>query len=271
MNRKTLKYVFVLITISIWAAFAASGQTVEQTARNLARFETEWLTANLNGDGRWVERSIGGKQNVRHSTPDQAEQRETLTKQLLNVQVPDGAMKVRIIGTVSFLTNDPAKNRSFNFLDTFNRKGVKWEVIASSFAPTGDSQPDTVEPIEKEIRGLEKEAAKAILEKNEAAITRFFTADSVTNDPRGTLTRGYSGIIDAMRTGLIHYYSFERAVESVQVFGTTAVTMGNEIVVVKDASGRPGDTVKRRFTNVWMRTGPSWQIVARHANVVSVN
>ncbi|MFY1005200.1 hypothetical protein ACNF5F_27700, partial [Escherichia coli] len=79
------------------------------------------------------------------------------------------------------LTNDPAKNRSFNFLDTFNRKGGKWEVIASSFAPTNAITSDSKEQIEKEIRRLETEAAKAILGKNEAAVARFFTEDSVTN------------------------------------------------------------------------------------------
>ncbi|HSU25159.1 MAG TPA: nuclear transport factor 2 family protein, partial [Pyrinomonadaceae bacterium] len=71
--------------------------------------------------------------------------------------------------------------------------------------------------IEKEIRRLDLEAANAVLNKDEKAIARFFTSDSVTNNPRNGLTRGSAGVIDAAKSGLINYYSFDRTVESVQV------------------------------------------------------
>jgi hypothetical protein len=40
-------------------------------------------------------------------------------------------------------------------------------------------------------------------------------------------------------------------------------------VVMKDPAGGPGQTVKRRYTNVWMNTDKNWQIVARHANIIA--
>lgn len=122
--------------------------------------------------------------------------------------------------------------------------------------------------VEAELRRLDIAAAKAILEKDEKGIARYFTKNSVTNNPRNNLTRGTDGIIDAVRSSLINYHSFTRELESIQVLGNTAITMGNETVVMKGADGGAGNAIRRRYTNVWMKSGKTWQIVARHANVI---
>ena len=124
------------------------------------------------------------------------------------------------------------------------------------------------EDLEAKIRRLDLEAAKAIQAKDERAIKRFFTADSVTNNPRNGLTRGNAGVIEAASSNLIDYHSFERNIESVQLLGDTAIVMGNEVVVFRAKDGGPGETVRRRYTNIWMKRGKEWVIVARHANIV---
>jgi ketosteroid isomerase-like protein len=139
--------------------------------------------------------------------------------------------------------------------------------IAACFGATVYSQSAN-KTAEAELRVLDVAAAKAVLEKDEKAIARYFTKESVTNNPRNGLTRGSDGVIEAVRTNLVNYHSFTRALESVQVIGTTAVTMGNETVVMKGPDGGAGRTVQRRYTNVWMKRGKTWQIVARHANVI---
>jgi len=270
MNRNANKAVFVFILIFFCSVFAASGSN-EEIARFVRRFETDWLTAILNKDLRWLER-LGSTHSEVRLTPGSTEQREKLASGLLDPTIPDDARKVRITGTISFLTSDPGRNRSFQFLDTFNRHDGKWEVIASSFSPAdaaANVSGDSKQQVEKEVRILDAEAAKAVLDKNEAAIARFFADDSVTNNPRNSLTHGSSGVIEAARAGLINYYSFERVIESVQVLGNTVVIMGNEKVVMKDPAGGLGETVKRRYTNVWMKTDKNWQIVARHANIIA--
>lgn len=122
--------------------------------------------------------------------------------------------------------------------------------------------------LEAEIRRLDLEAAKAIRDKDEKAIARFFTSDSVTNNPRNSLTRGSAGVIEAARTNVIDYYSFERNIESVQLFDDTAIVMGNEVVVFRNATGGAGETIRRRYTNIWMKRAKVWVIVARYANVI---
>lgn len=122
--------------------------------------------------------------------------------------------------------------------------------------------------LEETLRKLDLEAARAILEKDEPRIARFFTKDSVTNNPRNGLTFGSGGVIEAAKTGLINYLSFDRKTESVQILGSTAILMGNETLVTKGSDNGPVETLHRRYTNIWMKTGKNWQIVARHANII---
>ena len=273
-----MKFVFILMVTSVFLAFASNQIEEEGEGRKFQQFEVDWLTANMNNDREWLAKFSFGKLEFVPTSKGPIDQRAKLTTDLLTPTMPDDAKKIRITGTIQLITNDSALNRSFSFLDTFNRRGGKWEVIASNFTPSADTEVSTWRETaagslsdaetEKEIRKLDLEAAKAIREKDEKAIARFFTANSVTNDPRNGLTKGSAGVIEAARSNLINYYSFERNIESVQIFDSTAVTMGNEVVTLRSASGGPGNVIRRRYTNVWMKRGGSWVIVARHANVI---
>lgn len=270
-----MKYVFGLI---VFLTFAPGGAQDSRDARTLRQFEVDWLTANLNNDREWLRDFSAGKLKAGSGSLNEIDRRARSTAELLDPSVRDDERKVRITGVIQFITSDPARNRSFQFLDTFNRRGGKWEVIASSFSPFESSagsaaqavaEPPTVAETENELRRLDIDAAKAILNKDETAIGRYFASDAATNNPRGGLTLGSRGVIELFRTGIIDYLSFDREIENVQVHGNTAVVMGNETVVTKAKNGGPGETVRRRYTNVWMRRGASWVIVARHANVIT--
>ena len=137
-----------------------------------------------------------------------------------------------------------------------------------SLGSSAQTAPEPMGKIEKEIRELDQQAAKAILQKDEKLITRFFTKDSIVNNPRNNQTFGSAGIIDAAKTAIIDYYSFDRKIDSVQIYNDTAIAMGHETVVLKDRTGAAGETIQRRYTNVWMKTGRNWQIVARHASII---
>jgi len=143
-------------------------------------------------------------------------------------------------------------------------------LILCGVAVTGSAQTgrSSTKNIEAELRQLDLAAAKAVLEKDEKGIARYFTPGSVTNNPRNSLTIGSEGIIQAARSNIIDYKAFERVIESIQVLQNTVVIMGHETVVMNGNGGNAGETIRRRYTNVWMKNGNSWQIVARHANVI---
>jgi uncharacterized protein (TIGR02246 family) len=122
--------------------------------------------------------------------------------------------------------------------------------------------------LEQQIRELDAASAKAILEKDDAGVDRLFAKDAVVNNPRGGLTYGASGVKELFRNGLINYASFERVVESVQIRGSTVIVMGNEAFAMKEKNGKAGPTIRRRFTNVWIKRSGKWQLTARHASII---
>ena len=141
-------------------------------------------------------------------------------------------------------------------------------ILFAAFAVQAQSNARGTSATETLIRRLDLEAAKAIQDKDTAAIDRIFARDSVTNNPRGGLTAGADGIKELFRTGVIDYASLVREIESVQVRGKTAIVMGRETVTTNARDGRPSRTYERRYTNVWMLDGKTWRIVARHANPI---
>ena len=138
----------------------------------------------------------------------------------------------------------------------------------SAFGQTVVSGQKTTGQLDGEIRLLDQAAAKAILERDEDGIDRYFARDSITNNPRGGQTIGNEGVKALFRSGVINYASFERTIESVMIRGNLAIVMGNETLAMRSDKGATGPPIKRRYTNVWMKTGRNWQIVARHANVI---
>jgi hypothetical protein len=44
--------------------------------------------------------------------------------------------------------------------------------------------------------------------------------------------------------------------------------MGRETVVPKGNSPNAGNTINRRYTNIWMKRSGKWRLIARHASVI---
>lgn len=80
-------------------------------------------------------------------------------------------------------------------------------------------------------------------------------------------------VLSMIKSGAIAAQRFERTLEAVTITGNVGVIMGNE-VILPTADSAPGKafglkSLKRRFTNVYIRDGGSWRLLARHANVVA--
>lgn len=117
--------------------------------------------------------------------------------------------------------------------------------------------------IEQEIRKLELAHADAVLRGDLAALDKIWTKDFKVNNPFNEIDKA-----DRIRTGAVTYSSFVREVESVQVHGNTVIVMGRETVVPKGNSPDAGNTINRRYTNIWMKRDGKWRLIARHASVI---
>ena len=117
--------------------------------------------------------------------------------------------------------------------------------------------------IEQEIRRLDLAHADAILRGDLAALDKLWTEDFKVNNPFNQIDRA-----DRIRTGAVTYSSFTREPETVLVHGDTVIVMGRELVVPKGNSPDAGETINRRYTNIWMKRSGRWRLVARHASVI---
>ncbi len=66
-----------------------------------------------------------------------------------------------------------------------------------------------------------------------------------------------------IKAGSIHYSSFVREIEMIKFQGETAIVMGKETVKPDGNAPGAGQTILRRYTNVWMRSNGKWQLIAR--------
>jgi ketosteroid isomerase-like protein len=117
--------------------------------------------------------------------------------------------------------------------------------------------------VEQEIRKLELAHADAVLSGDLAALDKIWTKDFKVNNPFNEIDKA-----DRIRTGAVTYSSFVREVESVQVHGNTVIVMGRETVIPKGNSPDAGNTINRRYTNIWMKRNGKWRLIARHASVI---
>ena len=132
-------------------------------------------------------------------------------------------------------------------------------------AVSGQGAAQDNEATERTIRALEQAEVDALLRGDLEAMARLWADDYIVNNPRNEVGRAAEGPI---RAGTRTYASFVRDVERVLLHGETVIVMGSETVVPSGRSPDAGQTIRRRFTNVWMMRDGRWQLVARHANVV---
>jgi ketosteroid isomerase-like protein len=124
---------------------------------------------------------------------------------------------------------------------------------------------------EGEIRKIDLAEADAILRNDAAAAEAFYADDVVVNNPRYTVTNGKQALLALIKTGSIHYSSFVRDIEAITFQGETAIVMGKETVKPDGNAPGAGQTIQRRYTNIWMKKGNQWLLIARHANIICTN
>jgi ketosteroid isomerase-like protein len=140
-------------------------------------------------------------------------------------------------------------------------------VIAVATAASVSAQNADRNTLEQEIRRLESADVAAVLNNDMAAADKLWTEDLTVNAPNNQLVRGKKAVVELKNSGT-KYASFVRDIESVLVHGNTVIVMGQEIVVPTGESPDAGKTIRRRFTNVWMKRGSKWHLTARQASVI---
>ncbi len=132
------------------------------------------------------------------------------------------------------------------------------------FTYTVNAQDNSVEAT---IRELEQAESRALVENDTLTLSKLWDKEYVVNSPNNTVTRAGKSVTDRpvlKRTRS----SLNRQVESILIQGNVVLSMGNEIVTPTGDQANTGKTLKRRYTNVWMKKEGNWKLIARHANTI---
>lgn len=121
--------------------------------------------------------------------------------------------------------------------------------------------------IESEIRKLEQTEVQAVLNKDAGRLKKLWDHDYIVNNPDNKIVFATANPTDrpVMQRSRS---SFTRDIEKILINGDIVISMGSETVVPSGDVANSGETVKRRYTNIWMKKDGSWKLVARHANVI---
>ena len=117
---------------------------------------------------------------------------------------------------------------------------------------------------EAEVRAMEVVEAQALVEKDIPTLQEIWSPGFMVNSPINIVFIG--GQVDLVIAGIISYSSFIRTVEHVMVLKDVVITMGSETVIPSGLDPMAGQTIQRRFTNIWMKDKGNWILMARHAN-----
>jgi ketosteroid isomerase-like protein len=117
---------------------------------------------------------------------------------------------------------------------------------------------------EKEALQFERDACKAFLDADPAALERVLTADFTLTLSNGEVnTRADE--INELRGGKVHYDVFENYDMIVRLYGdNTAVVLG-KTHVKGTAEGKPFDRVVQ-FTDTLIKRDGRWQLAAGHVS-----
>jgi ketosteroid isomerase-like protein len=138
-------------------------------------------------------------------------------------------------------------------------------VIAFAQSKASDNSTEEI------IRNLEMMSSQAVLSQDIDILNRLLSEDIMVNNPLNFVSNGKSGVLEAVKSGVIHYSSFEVNIESMMILGDIAITMGKETVLPAGNAHGAGRIINRRYTHIWKLDSGEWRLHARHANIICEN
>ena len=139
--------------------------------------------------------------------------------------------------------------------------------VTTAYTP-GPETPETA-AIHGQIEANGRAVGRAIGTMDFAALGKLWSPALVVNSPgNNILTR--EQVFASMREGKLKYSSGKVFPDAFFVSGDVAVQMGHEELVMANGP-MAGQPLKRRYTDVWQKSGDGWVMIARQATYVGID
>ena len=118
-----------------------------------------------------------------------------------------------------------------------------------------------------EIEKLEDEEAAARVAVDLPKLEALWSDELIINATENIIyTKDH--FLLRLKSGQIHFQSFERKISRITVKSDVVVSTGNESIVPANGPDA-GKTVYCSYMNVWIRSGGSWQLLGRQVAVIA--
>lgn len=127
------------------------------------------------------------------------------------------------------------------------------------------SQKDS--SIIEEIKGRYNYEHEIVLRQDTVAINKFYPDDFVVTNPSNQFI-DKAKVLERVKANIIKYSDYNRIFDYFKVYGNTVLVVGSEVVTAPPDASRSdaGQTIHRRFSEVWVKRDKEWMKVLRHAN-----
>ena len=119
---------------------------------------------------------------------------------------------------------------------------------------------------EMQIRALEKHWTELLDKGDTTALLEIWSENYVVNNPNGKIVTP-KDIVALMKGGHV-FPAVDRIIEKITFQGDMAIVMGKELQQPPSKTTDREQWIPRRFTNVWVKAGNAWQLIARQSAVI---
>ena len=119
-------------------------------------------------------------------------------------------------------------------------------------------------PAQEDILQFERDACKAFLGADVAALERVLTPDFTLTLSNGEVSTRVDEI-DELRSGKVHYDVFENYDMLARIYGNDTAVLLGKTRVKGTADGKPFDRVVQ-FTDTMIKRNGRWQLAAGHVS-----
>jgi hypothetical protein len=189
-----MRYIALFLICTIACLTARPQNKTVSAASELSGFESTWVLSSLNNNRNWLDGFFAGRLSVRPGNEDARSRYQSIAN-LIDPDLRSDQFKVRISGRIEMLTSDRNKNRSFNFLDTFNRIEGKWRVISQHLAPENSTQGSSADAITRTLLDLENRWAQVDVTNDRSIFDKILAPEFVGTDSKGTVRIEPSGLL----------------------------------------------------------------------------
>ena len=124
---------------------------------------------------------------------------------------------------------------------------------------------------EFEIREIENQRTDAILRHDLPVFFSMFSPEFIATNPYNKVL-GRDQVFELFEKGIAGSVStYKTDIEKISFINGFAVVMGEETLIPNGTSLNAAKTIKRRFTNIWIKDDAHWKITVRQATIISID